>query len=233
MRITQAQRAEALNLLTVEAIKHNIAPLSVAFKEVRKLFWDDRDMKLDAVVKLSREDWAKLIQVGCINGVVSAEPEAQVDGHHGKVWTGVGKAWFTDSHSGAAAQLLLAQPGAYEIKQCIRVMPTSLGYNWIIKSDFTRPRIYGHDKVEGQLLLGIEAVDKLLREVIAEAAKFRVECEAVLFSCKTLKQLEDLFPEAAKLIPQPERKRTDLIPVEAAKALRLKLAAGVPPKQAA
>lgn len=233
MRLTKAQREDALDQLTYAAIKHNIPSLNVSFKETQKLFWEDRGVMLDQVVKLPREDWARLIQSGCIHGMSSASPETKIQG----CWRPIRRnIWSDGDRRAAVLALILARPGASAIKECLTAHTHThdVGYRWVIKANYTWPRTNGIERLEdgSPVILSIKASDDLLTEVLRAGAEFRKECDAILTACKSLKQLEDLFPEAAKLIQAPLPKRTEIVPVEAANALRLKLAAGVPPKQA-
>ncbi|MCY1309652.1 hypothetical protein D9M70_597680 [compost metagenome] len=65
-------------------------------------------------------------------------------------------------------------------------------------------------------------------EILEEALVYRGECLDLLNACRTRKQLEELFPEAAALLPAPEPKVKALVPTELAAKVRKQLKEGVP-----
>jgi hypothetical protein len=60
---------------------------------------------------------------------------------------------------------------------------------------------------------------------------FHTDVTAILRSCKTVKQLEGVLPEAAALLPKPVKNVTELAPVELRKAVQDRLKSGIPPKE--
>lgn len=65
-------------------------------------------------------------------------------------------------------------------------------------------------------------------ELVVSALQYREEVYALLCSCKTRKQLEDVFPEAAKLLAPVAPKRNEVVPAELAASVRRRLVEGVP-----
>ncbi|MCY1461710.1 hypothetical protein D9M71_793930 [compost metagenome] len=65
--------------------------------------------------------------------------------------------------------------------------------------------------------------------MITAAVNFRRQAMDVLLACKTSRQLEDLFPEAAKLLPRPVKATQSVAPTELAANVRNMLAQGIPP----
>lgn len=65
-------------------------------------------------------------------------------------------------------------------------------------------------------------------EVFSEAIKYQEKLLDVLNACKTVKQLEDLIPEAVKYLPPAKKPSKALMPVELAASLREQLKTGVP-----
>ncbi|MCY1296930.1 hypothetical protein D9M71_714370 [compost metagenome] len=68
-----------------------------------------------------------------------------------------------------------------------------------------------------------------LKEVFAAAEKFRDQVWTILLSVRTSRQLVDLFPEAAALLPQPVKNEQAVAPVELVDSVRGMLNKGVPP----
>lgn len=64
--------------------------------------------------------------------------------------------------------------------------------------------------------------------IFAEGLAYRREVKQLLQACNTRKQLQELFPEAAALLPAPPPKRQDLAPTELAAQVRQRLREGVP-----
>ncbi|AVK28929.1 hypothetical protein CSB85_3712 [Pseudomonas aeruginosa] len=68
-----------------------------------------------------------------------------------------------------------------------------------------------------------------LESVVEAGLAFRSQAMDVLLACRTSRQVEDLFPEAAKLLPQPVKQDKALAPTELAANVRSMLSKGVPP----
>jgi hypothetical protein len=76
-----------------------------------------------------------------------------------------------------------------------------------------------------------EQAKKLARaaaEVFRQGLEYREEVMDLLQACKTDKQLRELFPEAASLLPAPVVKQRALVPTELAAKVRKQLKEGVP-----
>lgn len=65
-------------------------------------------------------------------------------------------------------------------------------------------------------------------EVFRQGLEYREEVMDLLQACKTDKQLRELFPEAADLLPAPMVKQQALVPTELAAKVRKQLKEGVP-----
>lgn len=70
--------------------------------------------------------------------------------------------------------------------------------------------------------------DKVANQLTVQAVA-RAQAMDVLQACRTSRQVEDLFPEAAKLLPQPVKNGKALAPTELAANVRNMLNQGVPP----
>ena len=73
-----------------------------------------------------------------------------------------------------------------------------------------------------------QALSNEAAAIFAEGLAYRREVKQLLQACKTRKQLQELFPEAAALLPAPPPKRQDLAPTELAAQVRQRLIEGVP-----
>lgn len=72
------------------------------------------------------------------------------------------------------------------------------------------------------------SVTKAWLDLVVSALQYRKEVYDLLCSCKNRKQLEDVFPEAAKLLPPVAPKRNEVAPAELAANVRRRLVEGVP-----
>ena len=79
-----------------------------------------------------------------------------------------------------------------------------------------------------QLLSKAGELSKKVAEILWLALKYREEVLDLLNACKTVKQLRELFPEAAALLPAPPEKIMALVPTELAAKVRKQLKEGVP-----
>lgn len=77
----------------------------------------------------------------------------------------------------------------------------------------------------------VKQVDELSAEfmsILTQAMDYHEKVSDLLAACRTEKQLADLFPEAAAMLPQEAKKAQPVVPVELAKNVRRMLAEGVP-----
>jgi len=81
---------------------------------------------------------------------------------------------------------------------------------------------------EDNLVKDYQAVIARLYRILVEGWSYLEQCHELLEACKTDKQLEDLFPEAAKLLPPEIKSSGNMVPVELAAKVRKMLETGVP-----
>jgi hypothetical protein len=81
---------------------------------------------------------------------------------------------------------------------------------------------------EAKLIEDYQAITARLHRILTEGWAYLEQCLELLNACKTDKHLEDLFPEAAKLLPPPIKSSGSMVPVELAAKVRKMLETGVP-----
>jgi len=81
---------------------------------------------------------------------------------------------------------------------------------------------------ESRLIADYKATISRLHRVLVEGWAYLEQCHELLEACKTDKQLEDLFPEAAKLLPPVVKSSGGMVPTELAAKVRKMLETGVP-----
>lgn len=82
--------------------------------------------------------------------------------------------------------------------------------------------------IEAKLIEDYQAITARLYRIMTEGWSYLEQCLELLNACKNDKHLEDLFPEAAKLLPPPVRNTQSMVPVELAAKVRKMLETGVP-----
>ena len=82
-----------------------------------------------------------------------------------------------------------------------------------------------------ELITRIKAVCLRQQELITTILNFHRKTMMGLNACRTAKQMRELFPEGAKLLPKPIERTTDLAPKELAESVTKMIQQGVPPVQ--
>lgn len=116
-----------------------------------------------------------------------------------------------------------------------RVMPAFDNFNRINLRALEPEHIKDVDQLEQARIRAlaplVKQVDELSAEflsIITQALDYHDKVTDLLNSCRTDKQLENLFPEAAAMLPKPVKKAQPIVPVELAAQVRRMLADGVP-----
>ncbi len=116
-----------------------------------------------------------------------------------------------------------------------RVLPTFEAYNRINLRSLEPENIKKVDQLEQARIRALAPLVKQVGELSAEfmsiltqALDYHEKVSDLLAACRTEKQLADLFPEAAAMLPQKAKKAQPVVPVELAKNVRRMLAEGVP-----
>jgi hypothetical protein len=78
------------------------------------------------------------------------------------------------------------------------------------------------------LVSAVDALAKNWAKTISDALDYQGEVYSLLLSCRTRKQLEDVFPEAAKMLAPVPPKRSEIVPAELIANVRRRLVEGVP-----
>lgn len=116
-----------------------------------------------------------------------------------------------------------------------RVLPTFGGCSRINLRGLEPENIKEVDQLEQARIRAlaplVKQVDELSAEfmsILTQALDYHEKVSDLLDACRTEKQLADLFPEAAAMLPQKVKKAQPVVPVELAKNVRRMLAEGVP-----
>lgn len=232
--ITHAMREEVATKLTLQAVQQHGPRIAGDLETLNSQFWAKHCDAVDALPGLDKAHWAELIQVGAVTATASCEP------HYLKLREGeepretqlvaVYKEYKADARNTLIAKVL----GSTAFEGVSRYL-ASQRYegNWVLnlKSPtgavprMTKMAVITDPVLESLALMACRD----LAGVIEAAIAFRAQAMSVLLACRTSRQVEDLFPEAAKLLPQPVKEERALAPTELAANVRNMLSQGVPP----
>lgn len=233
--ITNAMRDKVADQLTLQAVAQHGPRIAADLAALNEQFWNKHCAAVEALPGLEKKHWAALIQAGAVSATVNCAPSylKHREDREPNVTQLVAVAhhYKEEGRNNFADKVLSSK--AFE--GVIRYLNQS-GYNrrdWsicLISPTGSVPRLKEMalltDPVHESLAL---LVCTELEAVIEAAISFRQQAMGVLQACRTSRQVEDLFPEAAKLLPQPVKNEKALAPTELAASVRNMLSQGVPP----
>lgn len=237
--ITNAMREKVADQLTVQAVATHGPKIARALELLNEAFWRRHIETAEELPGLDRKHWAELIQRGAVCGVSTCCPERVIEREgNSPVREEIIR---TDYHSREVRQIALVAEilgsTAYSGVSHYIVTIDSWGRRtegWRLRlqcQDGAVPRWKGFDEIHDShpiVRKGLAIKSELLG-VFEAASKFRQQVMGVLQGCRSSRQVEDLFPEAAKLLPQPARNEKALAPTELIQSVRSMLDKGVPP----
>lgn len=232
--ITHAMRDEVADKLTLLAVAQHGPRIAADLEALNSQFWAKHCGAVDALPGLDKAYWADLIQVGAVTATATCEPHYLKPRESGEPketqLVAVYKEHKADARNALAAKVL----GSTAFEGVSRYL-ASQRYegNWVLnlKSPtgavprLTKMAVIADPVLESLALLACAD----LAGVVEAAIAFRAQAMSVLLACRTSRQVEDLFPEAAKLLPQPVKDERALAPTELAANVRNMLSQGVPP----
>lgn len=232
--ITHAMRDKVADQLTLQAVAQHGPRIAADLEALNSQFWTKHRTAVDALPGLEKTHWADLIQVGAVTATATCEPH-YLKPSEGKEpretqLVAVYKEYKAEARNTLVAKVL----GSTAFEGVSRYL-TSQRYegNWVLnlKSPtgavprLTKMAVISDPVLESLALLACAD----LAGVVEAAIAFRAQAMSVLLACRTSRQVEDLFPEAAKLLPQPVKEERALAPTELAASVRNMLSQGVPP----
>lgn len=227
--ITNEMRAKVADELTVKAVSKHGQRLAKALQKLNALYWDKHLTAVDALLQIDRARWPELIAAGVLQATASVIPRIAQKGN---------LASFTsrrsDSRDAVIRRLVLTSPAYTTVSQFVKKESRYSSESdalWFISDIGSVPRLNDMELVEANEIIAKQAakLHEDLKAVFDAADKFRSDVESILMSCRTSRQLVDLFPEAAALLPQPVKTGSELAPVELVDSVRGMLNKGVPP----
>lgn len=225
--ITNKMREEIALKLTIKAVSKQAPKLAAKAKKLNDWFWEQHSKKVEKLSKINRKDWPPLIAEGMINGTVLVRPAVEVS-REGSISL-EGMLLIREVSSEARGVLKSSE------FQCLAAHIRVHGYyddrySLQFTSPTTVPALNRMEVISHvQTIEAAKGLESDLKLVFESIDKFHDEVMSILCSCKTSKQLEEILPEAAALIPARPEHMKALLPVEQAKAIREMLKTGVPP----
>lgn len=232
--ITNAMRNKVADQLTVKAVAQHGPRIAADLAALNQQFWSKHVAAVEALPGLSKKHWPDLILAGAVTATASCTP-SYMQLREGKDpyeqnLVAVYKNYKEDVRNALVAQVL----GSTAFEGVSRYLERErYEGHWVIglKSPTGGvPRLHYMERISDPALESLALlICSELAGVIDAAVAFRAQAIDVLLACRTSRQVEDLFPEAAKLLPQPVKNEKALAPTELAANVRNMLNQGVPP----
>lgn len=232
--ITNAMRNKVADQLTVKAVAQHGPRIAADLAALNQQFWAKHVAAVEALPGLSKKHWTDLIQAGAVTATASCEPtymQLRKDNDPSEQQlVAVYKHYKEDARNALVAQVL----GSTAFEGVSRYLERQqYDRHWVIGLKSPTGAV---PRLNNMRLITDPALESLallicseLAGVIDAAVAFRAQAMDVLLACRTSRQVEDLFPEAAKLLPQPAKNEKALAPTELAANVRNMLNQGVPP----
>jgi uncharacterized protein YhfF len=232
--ITNAMREKAADRLTVQAVAQHGPRIAADLAALNQQFWAKHVAAVEALPGLTKKHWPDLILAGAVTATASCTPSymQQREGKepYEQKLVAVYKNYKEDARNALVAQVLCST--LFEGVNRYLERERYEGH-WVIglKSPTGGvPRLHYMERITDPALESLALlICSELAAVIDAAVAFRAQAMDVLLACRTSRQVEDLFPEAAKLLPQPAKNEKALAPTELAASVRNMLNQGVPP----
>lgn len=231
--INHAMREQVANKLVIQAVAQHGPRLGRALSDFNDAFWKRHVEHAKALPGLNPNNWHYLIQRGAVAATSSGYPLYQEEAES------MPCELIRFSYMGERERLctanILGSPAFASVARYI-VNATEYGrdrdvFRLKLQCPFGAvPRWKNFEFIiDSELVQSALDIKRDLHGVLNAGYQFRNQAMDLLMACRTSSQVEDLFPEAVKLLPQPAKKGTEVVPVELAQSVRDMLKQGVPP----
>ena len=228
--LSKEMRTKVADELTIKAVEKHGARIGKKLVKINDEFWQRHLAKVAQILTLEPARYPELIQAGLLTATTSCTPEGP--GRKGLI-----KFAMTDRSSGAEElavfKLVLRSQPFSQVADFIkaeRYYETHYRLVFVSKAGSV-PMLREMEQIDEQnkLLKAAEAIRIEMAEVMKAAVEFRSKTMDILNSVRSSRQLTDLFPEAANLLPPPVKTRTEVAPTELVDSVRSMLNKGIPP----
>lgn len=224
MRLTKEMKRDLALQLTGKAISKNVGPLKKRLKSVNDRYWADHTSAVERILPVPRKQWPELMIAGVLRtttrrtltspGEKHRVASAEIEGR-GQAGSAVrDDIWRLGEMSGISHY--------FNDRYSARTFQAEAGGSVPYLEDMEHLH-------KGNPLIG--ELNNLQRDVtllIEAAEEFWAKATALLSACSTKAQLQHVLPEAAALLPEPEKK-SNIVPAELAMSVQGMLNKGVPP----
>lgn len=233
--ITKAMREDVADKLTMQAVAQHGPRLGKALQQINAAYWEQHISKVDAELQIARKRWPGLIQVGVLAAVSTVTPECRPE--EDKHTTSLAYFNSRNDRENVFRAKVLGSSAFSTVREFIRPARhySQSAHELQFRSmEGSVPRLNDMQKLDATdpLVSQARCVAEEFEGVLAAGVAFRRQALDVLMACRTSRQVEDLFPEAAKLLPQPAKNEKAIVPTELAANVRSMLSNGVPPAMA-
>lgn len=227
--LTKEMREKVVDQLTVQAVEKHAKKLAASLTKINEEFWRRHCDAVDAVLQIDRARWPELIQAGVVAAASQVIPK--VSGQNCPIC--FPKAGYNDKHGEALEKTrrLVIRSSAFDSVMSHLNFDSYRTLELRLRSpNGSVPRLTGMENLpaESGVIARAKKVHNELAAVFEAAHEFHEQATDVLNSCRTSRQLLEIFPEAAKLLPRPVKRNTDLAPAELVESVRGKLKHGIP-----
>lgn len=226
--ITNEMREKVADQLTVKAVQKHAKPIAKAIDKMRSTFWDAHAKNVDKILQIDRSRWPELIQQGLLTSISRVELRVSGKGEVFRIMPNRRDAKDEAMHK--VGRMVLLTPEFASVWKHMRYDNYSYLCLHLDNESGSVPRLNSMEYFpeDHALIAATLKVRSDILAIFAAAYEFREKAMAILSSCRTARQLEELFPEAAKLLPRPVKRTNELAPVELVESVRGLMEKGVP-----
>lgn len=226
-------RERVVDQLTQQAVAKHGKRIGAALKKMNEQFWKDHAASLDRVLQIDTKRYPELIAAGVFAATTTVTPTVSGKGEIIRIsYSSHNKA---DQRKAEIAKLVLRSSEFGSVADFIKRQSHYNVFELRFTSSASVPRLNDMHVIESSCKMATQAaaLQEDLKKIFEAADDFREKAIDILRSCRTSRQLTDIFPEAAKLLPQPEKKSHALAPIELVDNVRQMLTNGIPTQAAA
>lgn len=226
--INQKMRDEIAHKLTVQATSTAATKFLAEFKRQNDAFWVRHQEHINKLTGLTKKKQRELIQAGVMRAETTVFPEIPVfdEALDRRRWTYPFFDLLADGDARVLSDLELYTSGSGPISTT-RFSNRKIAF--VFRAESTVVQVDKMSLLEaGVHADGLLTLAKSASQILKSARNFRAEAMKVLSSCRTSRQLEDIWPEAAKLIPKRQTATASIVPKDAIDRVRAQLENGIP-----
>ena len=232
--ITNAMRNKMADQLTVQAVAPSGPAIGERLQAINTTFWEEHIRRTAVMPGLDKTYWSELIQAGAVTAVSTCIPTTQMQENEHFYNREFLKFYFSDRQTQAKTlfELVMASPAFANIADLVKNSErySSNSFSLRFKSSFGAvPRTHSMSDIPGDhtIVTACRQIQVELDELLKAATTFRGQVMDVLITCRSSRQVAELLPEAALLLPQPIKNEQQLAPVELIASVRAALSKGV------